>query len=65
MQFHGHSMPVSQRRVSVPVPPPQGLAAVGVGVGYREELRMGVQHTQASMENGVVPGGRYAGRSRR
>lgn len=55
-------MPGGQRRVNVP--PPQGLAAVGVGYG-REGLRMGVQHTQASMENGVVPGGRYAGRSRR
>lgn len=66
--------PQPQRRLNVP--PPQGLAAVGVGVSVvqygsrmqsqgQEELRMGVQHTQSSMENGTVPGGRYAGRSRR
>lgn len=86
-QFHAHSMPPatattptygvyanypqSPRRLNVP--PPQGLAAIGVGaVQYngrhmqaQDELRMGVQHTQSSMENGTVPGGRYAGRSRR
>lgn len=86
-QFHAHSMPASTtptygmysnypqspRRLNVP--PPQGLAAIGVGVNVvqygsrhmqgQEELRMGVQHTQSSMENGIVPGGRYAGRSRR
>lgn len=86
-QFHAHSMPPatattptygvyanyppSPRRLNVP--PPQGLAAIGVGVVQysgrhmqgQDELRMGVQHTQSSMENGTVPGGRYAGRSRR
>ncbi|KAH0609627.1 uncharacterized protein H6S33_013113 [Morchella sextelata] len=44
-----------------------GVVVGGGGQGQRgvDGLRMGVQHTQASMENGTVPGGRYAGRSRR
>lgn len=73
--YPGTPTPAPSARGRLNVPPPQGLAAVGVGVmgGYSgygrgvtgDELRMGVQHTQASMENGTVPGGRYAGRSRR
>ncbi|CAZ83651.1 unnamed protein product [Tuber melanosporum] len=79
-QFHGHSLPAQTYQNPPPayqaqphsrrtgVPPPQGLAAVGVGYSsptYNNAgLRMGVQHTQQSMGPGAMSGGRYAGRRR-
>lgn len=80
-QFHGHSLPAQTYQNSpsayqtpppprrTGVPPPQGLAAVGVGYSspaYNNNagLRMGVQHTQQSMGPGAMSGGRYTGRRR-
>ncbi|CUS12304.1 unnamed protein product [Tuber aestivum] len=81
-QFHGHSLPTQTYQNSPPpyqtpphprrtgVPPPQGLAAVGVGYSspaYNNStgLRMGVQHTPQSMGPGAVSGGgRYTGKRR-